>query len=313
MPRDVFEHLDLNTWKQDDERAPHKPLLVLWAIRRCLRGDARLFDYRVVHDELGALLQRFGHPRRKPNPHYPFWRLQKDKIWEIPETGRLTENSSGDVSPRELRESNVRGGLTRDLFERFRRDRSAALEICLQLVESHFPPSLLNPVLEATLGPQVLMSGDSSARHNQVNPDRMVESLRIRWYRDPEFRGIFLEAYGHCCAVCDYSIEFPTGNWPALDAAHIRWHSGRGPDDIRNGQSLCALHHELFDRGAFTIDGRIRDFTVIVAKQILEIGRSTRLNRFHEQPLARIPGCVSQRPARESLEWHNHNVFKSIL
>lgn len=131
MPRNVFEHLDLNTWKQDDERAPHKPLLVLWAIGRCLWGDARLFDDRVVHDELGSLLQRFGHPRRKPNPHYPFWRLQKDNIWEIPGVGRLTENGSGDVSPRELRESNVRGGLTRDLFERFRRDRSAALETCL--------------------------------------------------------------------------------------------------------------------------------------------------------------------------------------
>ena len=146
MPRDVFEHLNLNTWKQDDERAPHKPLLVLWAIGRCLRGDARLVEYRVVHDELGSLLQRFGHPRRKPNPHYPFWRLQRDKIWEIPGADRLTENGKGDVSPKELRELNVRGGLTKDLFERFRRDKSATLEICLQMVETHFTPTLLIPV-----------------------------------------------------------------------------------------------------------------------------------------------------------------------
>lgn len=87
-------------------------------------------------------------------------------------------------------------------------------------------------------------------------------------------------------------------------------HSCPGPDDIRNGLSSCALHHELFDRGAFTIEGRTRNITAIVANPVLEIGRSTRLSGFHEQPLARIPDCASQRPALESLEWHNHNVFK---
>ncbi len=41
MPRDVFEHLNLNTWKQDDERAPHKPLLVLWAMGRSMLEGRR--------------------------------------------------------------------------------------------------------------------------------------------------------------------------------------------------------------------------------------------------------------------------------
>lgn len=313
MSQSIFKHLDLNTWRRGKERAPHKPLLVLWAIGRCLRGEARLVEYGVVHEELKSLLLRFGPHRRNVRPHFPFWRLQRDRIWEIPGAERLTVNSSGDVSPMELREFNVRGGLTKGLFERFRRDRSAALEVCLQLVEAHFTPTLLIPVLEATLGPQVLVSDDSSAAHNQFNPDRFVESLRIRRYRDPGFRRIVLEAYNHSCAICDFSIEFPSGNWPALDAAHIQWHSCKGPDDIRNGLSLCALHHELFDRGAFTIDGNSPDFRVIVAKPVLELVPLTHLNGFHRKPLIRTPDRSSQRPAPESLQWHNKYVFKGSL
>ncbi len=309
----VLEHLNLNTWKRGKERAPHKPLLVLWAIGRCMRGESRLVEYSIVHDELKSLLQRFGPHRRYVRPHFPFWRLQKDGVWEVRGAERVKENSSGDVSPKELREFNVFGGLTKDLFEWFRRDRSAALEVCLQLVEGHFTPTLLLPVLEATLGPQVLMSGGSSTGHNQINPDPMVESLRIRRYRDPGFRGVVLKAYEHGCAVCEYSIEFPAGNWPALEAAHIQWHSCRGPDDITNGLSLCLLHHELFDRGAFTIDSNTQDFRVVVAEPVLELVPLTHLNGFHEKPLARTPDHPSQRPALASLKWHNKYVFKGKL
>jgi len=39
----------LNVWRRGDQRAPHKPLLLLYALGRCLRGEDRLNLYKVVH------------------------------------------------------------------------------------------------------------------------------------------------------------------------------------------------------------------------------------------------------------------------
>jgi putative restriction endonuclease len=38
-----------------------------------------------------------------------------------------------------------------------------------------------------------------------------------------------------------------------LEAAHIKWFQAKGPDIEANGLALCALHHKVFDLGAFTI------------------------------------------------------------
>jgi putative restriction endonuclease len=50
----------LNIWKQGDQRAPHKPLLVLY-----------------------ALLHEFGPPRKSDHTAEPFWRLKNDGVWVV--------------------------------------------------------------------------------------------------------------------------------------------------------------------------------------------------------------------------------------
>ena len=56
----------LNVWKRGEKRAPHKPLLALWAIGRCVRKEPRLASYELVDQELAALLRRFGPDREAP-------------------------------------------------------------------------------------------------------------------------------------------------------------------------------------------------------------------------------------------------------
>ena len=54
------------------------------------------------------------------------------------------------------------------------------------------------------------------------------------------------------------------GHYPvAIEAAHVRWHSQQGPDEMANALALCALHHALFDLGVLGIteDRRIRACT----------------------------------------------------
>jgi len=54
----------LNVWKRGDQRAPHKPLLLLYALGRCLQGRDRLIPYEDVDRELKKLLLEFGPPRK---------------------------------------------------------------------------------------------------------------------------------------------------------------------------------------------------------------------------------------------------------
>ena len=51
---------DVRTWSREDERAPHKPLLILYAIGGLLRDGRRLVPYSEIDGDLGKLLQEFG-------------------------------------------------------------------------------------------------------------------------------------------------------------------------------------------------------------------------------------------------------------
>jgi hypothetical protein len=54
----------------------------------------------------------------------------------------------------------------------------------------------------------------------------------------------------------------------AIEAAHVRWHSQQGPDEVAKALALCALHHALFDLGVLGIteDRRIRVSSLYVVR-----------------------------------------------
>ena len=76
---DLFDRLAV--WSRGEQRAPHKPLLVLYAIGRWVRGDQGGITFGEVDRDLTDLLKEFGPPRRSYHPEYPFWRLQNDGVW----------------------------------------------------------------------------------------------------------------------------------------------------------------------------------------------------------------------------------------
>ena len=61
---------ELNVWKRGDERAPHKPMLLLLAMGRAVRGEERLVSFREIEAPLTDLLRHFGPPRRAYHPEY---------------------------------------------------------------------------------------------------------------------------------------------------------------------------------------------------------------------------------------------------
>ena len=97
----------LNIWKQGDQRAPHKPLLVLHALGRWQRGLAEV-SFREAEPDLRGLLREFGPPRKSDHPEQPFWRLQNDGLWVVHAPPGLPLKTNDDI-PRVVRPPLARG------------------------------------------------------------------------------------------------------------------------------------------------------------------------------------------------------------
>jgi putative restriction endonuclease len=275
----------LNIWKQGDQRAPHKPLLVLYALGRWQRGQTDV-AFRDAEPELTALLREFGPPRRSDHPEQPFWRLQRDGVWDVEAPSDLPRKT-GDSIPRvgSLRAPDVRGAFSPEVQAALREDPTLAGQIAVRLLDQHFPDSLHQDILNA-VGLALVM-------------DRTYRR------RDASFRQRVLTAYEYRCAVCGFDVRL--GTVPiAIDAAHIRWHQAGGPDTENNGLALCVLHHKTFDLGAFTVtEGR-----VMVSDQANGSMRfQEHLLAYHGKPI-RHPQRPDWTPQADHIGWHGREVFK---
>jgi len=110
---------NIKVWKRGGQRAPHKSLLLLYALGKCQIGEDRLIPFSKTDQSLRSLLIDFGPPRKSYHPEYPFWRLQNDGIWELPNSQLLKRRkSSTDAKKSELLKSNIHGGFTQKLYHK---------------------------------------------------------------------------------------------------------------------------------------------------------------------------------------------------
>jgi putative restriction endonuclease len=278
----------ITVWKRGGERAPHKPLLALYAIGRLLRGEPQMVEYARVDRDLSKLLTEFGPRRQSVHPEYPFWRLQNDGLWELSRIEGLTaRRGNTDAKKSELLENNVEGGFRPEVYQELLSNKRLVRLIVQDLLDANFPETLHQNILEA------------------VGIDFSADTLAVIT-RSPEFRDRVLRAYEYSCAVCGFDLRL--GNvLVAVEAAHIKWHQAGGPDEESNGLALCTLHHKLFDRGVFTLSDKMN---VIIS----ESAHGTRgfqewVIGFHGKPIRR-----AQRPTyypdKIAVEWHVKEVFQ---
>ena len=63
---------DLRQFQRGGHRAPHKPLLILLALARLARGEARMVEFSDIEQQLRQLIEEFGPsvergaPRARP-------------------------------------------------------------------------------------------------------------------------------------------------------------------------------------------------------------------------------------------------------
>ena len=284
----------LRQWRRAGERAPHKPLLVLYAISRLLRDGVCLIPYSEVDENLRKLLREFGPRRARDKPQEPFWRLQKDSVWKVTDACKIDKNLQRYVSRKSLLDHNVSGGFHEAIVKQLQNDSKLVYEIIQSLLDAHFPSSFHEDILQAVDIESPSQIATSQRRHSR------------RRRRNPNFRVNILKAYGNKCAVCGFDMTLR--HQPvALEASHIRWHQAEGPDTEENGLALCSLHHKLFDRGAFTLSEQQE---VLVSNDVDgSVGVEEWLMRFHGEKI-NLPQRQPYYPAPEFIGWHVKEVFK---
>ncbi|HSR51063.1 MAG TPA: HNH endonuclease, partial [Acidobacteriota bacterium] len=237
----------INVWKRGSVRAPNKPLLLLYALGKIAREETGPIRFEEAAPVLTELLREFGPSRMNHHPEYPFWRLANDGLWLLEAEGPLSMEETGhDPSARELVDKKARGRLPDAVAESLRSDPKLLNEVAERLLDGHFPRSLHEDIA-SMIG---LSLGYSEAYR--------------RRRRDPRFRDKILTAYEHRCAVCGLDIRIGAATL-AIEAVHIKWHQAGGPDTERNGLALCALHHKVFDLGAFTLN---EDHCILVSERV---------------------------------------------
>jgi putative restriction endonuclease len=115
------------------------------------------------------------------------------------------------------------------------------------------------------------------------------------------FRVIVTDAYERRCAITQEKTL------PALEAAHIKPYSGRGPHLVENGILLRSDVHRLFDSGYVTVT---LDHHFEVSRRIREeFDNGKTYFTFHGRMIY-VPPNPRFRPGSEYLTWHNENVFR---
>jgi putative restriction endonuclease len=276
---------NIRIWQRNDERAPHKPLLLLYALGRVSRGEPRLVLYEEAEEKLRGLLTEFGPYRRVQRPYDPFVRLCNDgDFWEV--KGRQALNTTGDWSDRELIANRTSGGFTEAVYTLLRNDKKLLRDLARLILDNYFTDTLHQDILA-----QVALE---------------LESGSTILTRSPDFRNRVLRAYEYRCAICGFNVRLGD-TLVAVEAAHIKWHCYGGPDHEVNGIALCSLHHKLFDKGAFTINN---SHVLKVAENAHgTCGFDEWLMRYHGRPV-RKPQSPNYYPHDNFINWHVREVFR---
>ncbi|MEU8822450.1 phosphorothioated DNA-binding restriction endonuclease [Streptomyces sp. NPDC048636] len=281
----------LRQWTANGVRAPHKPLLMLYALGRFQRAPEVELPYTEVERDLGELLRDFGPPRQT-SPSYPFHHLASDGVWEV-----RTDRGPGSPGPgvRALRESGARGRLVPELRSALDTDPVLLERLTRLLLDTHFPPSLHADIAAA-------VGLDLDAVEEAA---RVMVPVRDR-RRAAELRREVLSAYAFRCAFCGF--DGALGRVPVgLEAAHVRWWAFHGANELHNALCLCSLHHRLFDRGVLGLDPARR---ITVSDAFTGRGTAAReqvlglADRRVEDPHGGAPVAAA------NIAWHTAQVFR---
>lgn len=172
-------------------------------------------------------------------------------------------------------------------------------------------------VSDGLFGPQAEEERTKFLIWNRVySPFTLIREERAEYRvnracRDLVFRSIVLDEYGCLCAVCKSKFILRENRSEALieaEAAHIIPVKERGPDDPRNGLSLCRRHHWAFDNGLFTVT----DASVVKVSPKVKLAIREKFDLEEYEGEALIPPANDAcRPDELALHWHQERIYST--
>ena len=307
-PEDFLEAIEkIKTQKQGNRRAPHKPLLLLLALGRVAQDDrdeSRLASYsEELKEPLVDLLHRFDPGRQTLHPVSPFWRLRNDDgLWEIPGSEELraaSGNEQGedrDPSEKDLRNNRIKGGFSKPVYKLLKSNPELVQEAAKRLLYKYFSD---------------ILHMHTDIRQAVGLPQDGEQWVAPASQRNPRFRTEVLRAYQFRCAVCGFDIRLDN-NLLGIEAAHIKWRSEGGPDEVKNGLALCSLHHKALDYGAFCFEqvrANEKNYRFVVSERVNGSGSADELRKLNGKPLEG-PKNDAHAPAPEYIDWHRQEIFR---
>jgi len=286
------------------KRAPHKPLLLLWLFGRFATTGSSAATYAQAEDPVSRLINDFGPPvasasAARQRAALPFVHLERE-LWDLQDD---TGNAIGPDAPERrawLIEHGALGRL-RPEVEQLLADPGTLAAAARLLLDQHFTPALATLICDAV---NLDLAGLEAAAAPGPAP---AAEPRPGKTRRAGFAEEVLRAYAYRCAMCGF--DGALGRNPVgIEAAHVRWHSQDGPDEVANGLALCALHHVLLDLGVLGLSPgrRIRVSGLFVTRS--DAGHA--VNALAGRELLAIgPGQPDIGHAH--IEWHNRQVFKT--
>jgi putative restriction endonuclease len=308
-----FSHLNVD---MAHGPAPHQQVLLLSIIELIDSGQFSENKIRLCA-ELAATFLKYWPivTERQPNIAMPFFHLKGKKstgFWHLhANAGYERELSSARriTSISRLRKLVSHSTLDDELFVLL--VDPASREVLRQtLIQTYFPDfeeELVNLIAENQETWKYTYSLFTRTKLPLVAEQPATLVQRIIRIRQAGFRRAIMQLYNYTCAVCELCIVTTDGE-SATDAAHIIPYHELQNDDLRNGVSLCKLHHWAFDQGLISFSNSHR---IVVSRELSEQKPTEWMLTKLGKKRIQLPKRVQHYPAPDAMAWHREYVFEN--
>lgn len=294
--------------------APHQPVLLLAIIEQIEQGQ---ITENKIYPSPG-LMETFVKywtkvTEGKPNLALPFFHLAKRKppFWyhkANPGYEKALEVVNQIKTVTRLREIVAYGSFDDDLFVLLTEPKPR--EIIRQTIISTYLSDFKHEI-QSLIAEEQQIGEYSQKILKQV--EHVFSALQQEEATQAEnpirkrgFRLAIMRIYEYTCAVCQLHILTLDGQ-SVTEAAHIIPLKKSYNNDVRNGISLCRLHHWAFDEGLISISD---NYKVIVSELMSERGPTEwKLTTLSGKEIL-LPERRELYPAQEALAWHREKMLR---
>ena len=292
--------------------APHQPVLLLSIIELIEQGQ--ISENRIIPSP--GLVETFVKywtkvTNRKPKLELPFFHMKSRSFWHLyPNSGYETALPvvTQIKTFTRLREIIAYGYFDEVLYVLLTNTETREIirRTIIETYLSDFKEEIYSLISEEKQIGEYSQKILQQVDHTFTTDKPFIPFSAKMRTRKAGFRRAIMRIYTYTCVVCELQILTLDGE-SVTEAAHIIPFKKSGNDDVRNGVSLCQLHHWGFDRGLISFSDA---YKVIVSDLMSEKGPlEWKFTTLDDKEIL-LPENEEHYPAQEALAWHREEVLR---